>query len=111
MGNSMITFEEVVKRLKGIVHPDFSWPEVPAGWQLEFIAHTNEDVDMDLLHPVSASFWSDDNDYLDPPIMLNGKNITASALQKAGVPFMTSFGIAATSVKPLEPHLTLVSNN
>jgi hypothetical protein len=106
-----LILEDVKKQLEHIVDPGYTWPEIPVGWQLEFIAHSNTDVAMEFLHPVSGYFWSEDNEPLDPPVMINGNNITASALTKAGVPFMTTFHIAAISDKPPEPHLSIVKAN
>jgi hypothetical protein len=100
---------EVIRRLHGVVKPDFVWPEIPAGWQLEFLAFSNTEVDMDLLHPVSARFWSEDNGHFAPPVMLNGSNITATALKAAGVPFMTPCGTVAFIDKPKQPHLVVVA--
>jgi hypothetical protein len=100
--------EEVIERLKGVVKPEFKWPEIPAGWQLEFIAFSNSDVAMDLLHPVSGTFWSDDHGHFEPPVMLNGEDITANALKAAGVPFMTPCHAVVVIAKPKQPHLTAV---
>lgn len=99
---------DVKSKLSEIVSPDYKWPEVPLGWQLEFIAYSNTEVDLDLLHPVSGVFWTNYNDYIDPPIMLDGNPITATALSKAGVPFMTTFGHARAVDRPASCHLSIV---
>ncbi len=104
----MLSLEQVKVNLSDIVKPEYEWPKIPLGWQLEFIAYSNDDVDMDLLHPVSGVFWSEHNGPFQPPIMYNEKNITATALKKAGVPFMTTFGEAKISEKPKEAHLNIV---
>ncbi|MDI4652658.1 MULTISPECIES: hypothetical protein [Pseudoalteromonas] len=63
---------------------------------------------MDLLHPVSGVFWSEDNGYFELPIMKNGKYITATVLKDAGIPFMTTFGHVVVSEKKKSPHLKSV---
>lgn len=102
---------EIVERLRDVVNPDFLWPEVPKGWQLEFIAYSNTDIDMDLLHPVSGRFWSEDHGHLETPAMTDGSPITAVTLKAAGVPFMTTFGTAAVSESSRDIHLTVVDKN
>jgi hypothetical protein len=97
--------DEVIRRLDGIVRSDYQWPRIPAGWSLEFIAYSDASVDMDLLQPQLGVFWSEDNEPLKPPVMVNGQNITASALKKAGIPFMTTFLEAAVCMKDKEPNL------
>lgn len=72
-----LELEDVKAKLVGVVKPEFKWPEIPSGWQLEFIAYPDATVDMDLLHPVSGSFGSDDNDFLETPVKLDGKPVTA----------------------------------
>jgi len=109
---SKIELSEVVKRLEGVVNKNYQWPVVPAGWQVEFIAFSNADVALDLLHPVSGRWWSEDNGHFEPPVMMNGQAITATALSKANVPFMTTFG----AVKVVEPeagssHLSVVATD
>lgn len=104
----MFSLDQIKASLSDVVKPEFKWPEIPLGWQLEFIVYSNEDVDMDLLHPVSGVFWSEDNGHFQPPIMNNGKNITAAALKKANVPFMTTFCEAKVSEQPKESHLKIV---
>jgi len=100
--------QEVKIALKEVVKPDYEWPKIPLGWQLEFIAYSDKDVDMDLLHPVSGVFWSEENNHMQPPIMNNGQNITATELKKYGVPFMTTFGEAKVSDSPKESHLNVI---
>ena len=100
-----LEIEDVKQKLKKTVRSDFLWPEVPQGWQLEFIAYPNGEVEMDFLHPISGVFWSEENGHFEPPVMNNGSLITAKALKDAGVPFMTTFGHAAVSVQPKQPHL------
>ena len=63
---------------------------------------------MDFLHPVSASFWSDENAPLDLPKKQDGKEITWQDLKRAGIPFMTTFGYAAVSNEPAKVHLSSV---
>lgn len=103
-----LVLSEVKEKLVSVVSENFEWPEIPKGWQLEFIVYPNGEVDMDLLHPVSGVFWSEDNGHFEPPIMNNGKYITANVLKKAGIPFMTTFGQATVSDKPNSPHLKCV---
>ena len=105
-----LPLEDVKARLHSVVSEDYVWPEEPAGWWLEFIAYPDGGVVMDLLHPVSANWWSDENDFLAQPFCTNGCEINASLLAKAGVPFMGTFGVAEVSQKPAEPHLSAVKN-
>lgn len=101
-----LVLSEVKEKLSGLVSDSYEWPEPPPkGWQVEFIVFPNGDVDMDFLHPVSDVFWSEENGHLEPPIMSNGKQITAEHLKNAGIPYMTTFGCAAISESPNESHL------
>ncbi|MFA0809460.1 hypothetical protein [Microbulbifer epialgicus] len=100
--------EEIIGRLSQAVRPDYQWPEIPAGWQLEFILYPDGELDMDLLHLVSARFWSEDNGFLDMPVMKSGKVITVTDLKAAGVPLMTTFGHTVVSDVPKKPHLATV---
>lgn len=110
MGKRLMDTNEIVNRLKPMINSGYKWPEVPSGWQLEFIAYPGGELDMDLLHPVSARFWSEDNDFLDMPIMGDGHTISVADLKAAGVPFMTTFGTAAVSDAPKGPHLKAIEN-
>ncbi|MEJ6534131.1 hypothetical protein [Pseudoalteromonas lipolytica] len=103
-----LILSEVKQKLASVVSESFVWPEIPKGWQLEFIVYPDGEVNMDLLHPVSGMFWSEDNGHFELPIMKNGKFITATALKDAGIPFMTTFGHAVVSEKPQPPHLKSV---
>lgn len=100
--------EEIICRLKDVISESYIWPTIPKGWSLEFIAYSKDDVLMDLLHPVSKRFWSDDNDTVEPPTLKDGRMINVATLQDAGVPFMTTFGVAKVSKKESNPHLSLV---
>ena len=103
-----LVLSEVKEKLASVVSESFEWPEIPKGWQLEFIVYPDGEVNMDLLHPVSGVFWSEDNGRFELPIMKNGKFITATILKGAGISFMTTFGHAAVSEKPKSPHLKSV---
>ena len=51
-----LKLDDVKARLEGIVQPDYLWPDIPKGWQLEFIVYPDGFVRTDLLHPVSGTF-------------------------------------------------------
>ncbi|MGU3796272.1 hypothetical protein [Vibrio diabolicus] len=53
MNQEILTVESVSQRLKDVVSPDYAWPEMPTGWQLEFIVYPHGEVNMDFLHPVT----------------------------------------------------------
>ena len=103
-----LSVSDVKHALSDIVDPQYDWPEQLAGWQLEFIAYPDGEIIMDFLHPVSGSFWSDENTPLDLPKKNDGSEITWRDLKRAGIPFMTTFGYAALSKEPPQPHLTSV---
>lgn len=105
-----LNLEAVTGRLKGVICPDYQWPEVPAGWQLEFVAYPDGFVIMDVLHPISGAWLSEDHEdgILDQPMKHNGEPLSAQVLQKAGIPFMTTFATAAVSNEPKELHLSVV---
>lgn len=102
---------EVKRRLQGIVSDNYVWPEEPAGWWLEFIAYPGGEVVMDLLHPVSGAWWSDENDMLAQPALLSGELLDAKVLQNAGIPFMGTFQVAGVEEKDGKPHLSIVEKD
>lgn len=95
----------VKERLGGIISEEYLWPKELAGWWLEFIAYPDGAVVMDLLHPVSGRWWSDDNELLPQPFLQDGRGLTAGILKKAGVPFMGTFGVATVSELPSSSYL------
>lgn len=105
---TVLSVESVKVALGGIVSPEYQWPEQPAGWQLEFIVYPDGEVVMDFLHPVSCSFWSEDNEPLETPLKQDKTALTWKDLKAAGIPFMTTFGHAGVSTDAAEPHLKLV---
>ncbi|MEM0550375.1 MULTISPECIES: hypothetical protein [Aeromonas] len=107
--DEILTVEVASERLSPYLSQDYKWPSMPIGWQLEFIAYPDGDVEMDFLHPVSCAFWSEENGNLTLPIKPDGTNITVHTLISAGVPYMTTFGYAVVSDKPNEPHLKLIA--
>ena len=103
-----LTIEVAAERLSGIVSTEYKWPELLPGWQLEFIAYPEGDLDMDMLHPVSGVFWSDDNEPLPLPYKSDESPITVWDLIALKLPYMTTFGYATVVDKPKESHLSLV---
>lgn len=50
------------------VSSDFAWPQPPdAAWQLVVCCYPDGECDLDMVHPVSRRFWTDDHPYFDPP--------------------------------------------
>ncbi|MFY2597168.1 hypothetical protein ACOTHJ_12970 [Achromobacter xylosoxidans] len=46
----------------------YVWPEPPdAAWALLVCAYPDGECDLDMVHPVSRRFWSEDNDFFEPP--------------------------------------------
>lgn len=99
--------EEVKSRLDDLIDANYVWPEVPAGWRLEFIVYGMHDIEMDLLHPVSATFWSDENEPLVMPLRKDGLHFTAATFQSLGIPFMTPTSSVAVTAAPVTSHLSL----
>lgn len=108
MSREVLTIEVVSCRLKEVISPKYTWPEIPTGWQLKFIVFPDGEVNMDFLHPVSCVFWSEDNGFLETPYTPNGKPVTRELLEMCGVPYMTAFGCATVNDTPLTTHLTSV---
>jgi hypothetical protein len=106
--NEILNIEIVSERLKEFISPDYQWPVMPVGWQLEFIVYPDGEVDMDFCHSVSRAFWSESNNFLELPKMMDGSVISVDVLKNAGIPFMTTFGQAKESDLPIESHLNLV---
>jgi hypothetical protein len=104
----LLDVDAVKERLKTVISADYSWPEMLAGWNLVFIAHSNSALEMDLLHPVSGNFWSEDNEPLKLPVLSTGNQITIRDLKNLGVPFMTTFGHAVVSEAAPARHLHLI---
>ncbi len=47
---------------------DFQWPTPPdASWELVVCFYPDGKFDLDLLHPVSCRFWTEDNGFFDVP--------------------------------------------
>lgn len=108
MTTEPLVLSEVKEKLASVVSDGYEWPEIPQGWQIEFIVYPDGEVNMDFLHPVSCVFWSEDNGHLELPVMNNGEFITATVLKNAGIPFMTTFGHAVVSDEPKPAHLKSV---
>lgn len=108
MNQEMLTVEVVSQLLKEVVSPDYVWPEIPTGWQLEFIVYPEGKVDIDFLHLVSCTFWSEDNGFIKTPYTKDKNPITSKLLDKYGIPYMTVFGHATVNDKPKESHLKSV---
>ncbi|MGR2849386.1 hypothetical protein ABMX62_20330 [Vibrio vulnificus] len=106
----VLSIETVADRLRPVVSPEYQWPEMPAGWQVEFIVYADGEVNMDFLHPVSCIFWSEDNGQLITPFTADREPITCAMLQQCNVPFMTTFGHARISSSIPDPHLALVED-
>lgn len=96
--------------LAPLLADSYKWPEVPAGWQLEFIAYPDGTLEMDILHPVSGRFWSEDNDYLDLPVKKDGIDLCPSDLQSKGIPFMTTSPTTTVVESEGRPHLRGLAN-
>lgn len=84
-----LSVNTVSKALAEIVSPDYVWPDNPEGWQLEFILAPTGDLIMDFLEPISAVFWSEENEELVLPYKTDGSDITPRDLKTAGIPFMS----------------------
>ncbi len=106
-----LKLDDVISNLVGVVEPHYQWPDIPKGWQLEFIVYPDGYVRMEMLHPVSGVFWSDDNGMIETPTMLNGSPLNHLELIKAGIPFMTTFGEARVTDEPREPYLQCVDES
>ncbi|ELC3209952.1 hypothetical protein [Vibrio fluvialis] len=88
--NEVLTVECVSERLKGIVSPEYQWPVVPEGYQLEFILHPDGSIILDFLSPEKAMFWSEAADELmETPYTNDKQPITWQMLKRAGIPFMS----------------------
>lgn len=50
------------------VSKDYRWPDPPdAAWELVVCCYPDGMCDLDIVHPVSRRFWTEDNDFFDPP--------------------------------------------
>ncbi|HGS4617177.1 TPA: hypothetical protein ACMDTM_003335 [Vibrio cholerae] len=88
--NKVLTVEFVSERLKGIVSPDYQWPVVPEGYQLEFILHPDGSIILDFLSPEKAMFWSEAADEeMETPFTKDGNPITWQMLKQEKIPFMS----------------------
>ena len=51
------------------VSSDYRWPTPPdAAWKLVVCCYPNGECDLDLLHPVSCKFWTEDNGFFAPTV-------------------------------------------
>lgn len=102
--------------LKGGVNPeeharvpaDARWPEKLPGWDLVICRYPNGALDMDLVHPVSRRFWSEDNHFLPIP---ECTAIDQTWLTRHGFEIMQMMPVAQLSFDRRPAHLTLVSKD
>lgn len=102
--------------LKGGANPDehtrvsahASWPEKLPGWDLVICRYPNGELDIDLVHPVSRRFWSEDNHFLPVP---EGLAIDQAWLTCHGFEIMPMMPVAQLSYDRRPAHLTLVSKD
>lgn len=88
--DEVLTVSIVSQRLKGIIPEDYKWPNVPEGYQLEFIVHPDGTLIMDLLNPDRGMFISEaENVHFETPRTVKSAPLTWQDLEKAGVPFMS----------------------
>lgn len=99
--------------LKGGVNPeeharvpaDASWPEKLPGWDLVICRYPDGELDIELVHPVSRRFWSEDNHFLPIP---ESKAIDQAWLKRHGFEIMQMMPVAALSYTKPSRHLKLV---
>ena len=105
-----MNIHEISSRLHDVISPNYRWPIVPSGWQMEFIVYPDGVVIMDILHPVSGAWLSDNHQegILEQPFLKDQNPITINELRRAGIPFMTTFGIASVSCDRAASHLKIV---
>lgn len=90
--------------------PDgFQWPTPPdASWELIVCFYPDGKFDLDLLHPVSCRFWSEDNDFFAVPTedltLMNREWFETMGFDL--MDFQPDLQVQVTGPKP--PHLKLV---
>lgn len=82
-----------------------SWPEKLPGWDLVVCRYPDGELDIDLVHPISRRFWSEDNDFLPMP---DSTAIDQAWLMRHGFEIMQMMPVAALSYTKPSRHLKLV---
>lgn len=68
-----------------LVSSDYRWPTPPdAAWELVVCCYPDGVCDLDLLHPVSRRFWTEDNDFIDPPGEKGNRYFTRAWYERMG---------------------------
>lgn len=96
-----------------IVSQDYRWPTPPdAAWELVICCYPDGECDLDLVHPVSRRFWSEDNGFFDPPGEGKGaRYFTRHWYVRMGFDVMNFHPDAVATVGPSTCHLSVVRKN
>lgn len=82
----------------------FRWPTPPdAAWKVVVFCYPGGECDLDMLHPVSRKFWSEDNGFFHPP-----ENLTRSWYEKMGFEVITVIPEASVELGAPNWHLKLI---
>lgn len=88
---------------------EFSWPYPPdAAWELVVCCYPDGKCDLDLVHPVSRRFWSEDNGFFDSPGERGDRYFTRKWFEQMGFDVISFHPDAVAMVGPFTRRLTVV---
>ena len=92
------------------VSREYRWPTPKdAAWALVVCSYPDGECDLDLVHPVSRRFWSEDNGFFDPPGVGNGERyFTRDWYERMGFEVLHFHPDAVATVGPSACHLSVV---
>jgi hypothetical protein len=90
------------------VAPDYRWPiPVDAAWELVVCVYRGGYCELDMLHPVSGVFWSEENGFIEPPKSF-GRTLNQDWYQSMGFDMLFMNQDMQVSLSNPTPHLRLV---
>lgn len=91
------------------VSKDYRWPTPPdAAWELVVCCYPDGECDLDLVHPVSRRFWSEDNGFFDSPGEKGERYFTRKWFEQMGFDVFSFHPDAIAMVGEPARHLPVV---
>ena len=91
------------------VSKDFRWPTPPdAAWELVVCCYPDGECELDMVHPVSRRFWSEDHGFFDSPGEKGDRYFTRKWFEQMGFDVIIFHPYAVARVGPSTRHLTVV---
>ncbi len=88
---------------------DYQWPVPPdAAWELVVCCYPDGECNLDLVHPVSRRFWSEENGFLDPPCGSGESYFTRHWYERMGFDVIVFHPDSVVMVGAPTSHLSMV---